>query len=280
MEGSNKSAAQHKFEDCIKNHNHVKAESVPIPGNIYKYFTMMQFKKKQLDISTPNIGCMLGSIAIILIQVITPIAVFTAHYECEDWTEAKFGFSDYEDAADVGKWDPFFKKVLGVLFLFCFALNGANNLSSEQSDNRRLRRLIMMIQSHPEWHQGVSSFWLWAGAIINCWVVVGLTSSMFFFFVNAGASTDIIFDALGATFVYNLDDVGGEFGFVDDKWDGAAFGDIYAALKTEMVENEKTTTVFTKNIQYVYWAASIVQCALTMGLPVAYMFVANVEVTC
>merc|ERR1712194_425093 len=52
--------------------------------------------------------------------------------------------------------------------------------------------------------------------------------------VVVGASEspkDVMFDALGLLFLYNLDDIGGEFGFVDeDDWPGVRLGWIYQEM--------------------------------------------------
>lgn len=70
--------------------------------------------------------------------------------------------------------------------------------------------------------------WLAASSFVNCWVVLWSCLDMY---VIVGASLspqDLLMDALGLLFLYNLDDIGGDLGFVDeDDWPGLRLGWIY-----------------------------------------------------
>merc|ERR1712039_418885 len=77
--------------------------------------------------------------------------------------------------------------------------------------------------------------WLWIGAIINCWSLIMCSLAMTILFVIADdGPKDVLYDAFGLTFLYNLDDVGGDLGFLDSKWDGDQIGDIYGELADQL----------------------------------------------
>merc|ERR1712232_534974 len=69
------------------------------------------------------------------------------------------------------------------------------------------------------------------GAFINCW---GVAWSCIDMYVVVGASSspqDLLLDALGLLFLYNLDDIGGDLGFIDeDDWPGERIAWIYKEL--------------------------------------------------
>merc|ERR1712060_150452 len=75
------------------------------------------------------------------------------------------------------------------------------------------------------------AFTMGAGAFVNCWVVVWSCLDMY---VVVGASKtpqDLLLDALGLLFLFKLDDIGGDLGFVDqDDWPGLRIAWIYNEL--------------------------------------------------
>lgn len=69
--------------------------------------------------------------------------------------------------------------------------------------------------------EGSCEFFLFVGAFMNGWVIFWLSLDVYFVIGTAGNVQDVLFDALGLTFLYNLDDISGDLGFVDgDDWPG------------------------------------------------------------
>merc|ERR1712066_1174916 len=69
------------------------------------------------------------------------------------------------------------------------------------------------------------------GAIVNCWVVFWSALDMY---VVCGASNtpqDLLMDALGLLFLYNLDDIGGDMAFLEeDDWPALRLAWIYEIM--------------------------------------------------
>merc|ERR1712013_452236 len=68
---------------------------------------------------------------------------------------------------------------------------------------------------------GTCTLMLYFGAIMNAWVVVSMSLIVYFLLGASDSVADVILDALGLAFLYNLDDVGGDLGLLDkDDWPG------------------------------------------------------------
>merc|ERR1712157_601813 len=89
--------------------------------------------------------------------------------------------------------------------------------------------------------QAPGGYFLGVGAFINCWIVMWTCLDMF---VVVGASKtpqDLLLDSLGLLFLYNLDDIGGELGFVnEDDWPGLRIAWIYDELVMTWPEEDET----------------------------------------
>merc|ERR1712224_526293 len=74
-------------------------------------------------------------------------------------------------------------------------------------------------------------FWLFFGALVNCWVVIWSCLDMYVVVGASESPQDLLLDALGLLFLYRLDDVGGDLGFVDqDDWPGRRLAWLYNEL--------------------------------------------------
>merc|ERR1712087_460735 len=95
-----------------------------------------------------------------------------------------------------------------------------------------LCRVFDKAAAREEWNNP-NELWLWVGAFINVWALISCSVCMLFCFILAGSDKgpkDIIFDSLGLTFLYNLDDIASDLDFLDEKWDEDMMGDIYGGL--------------------------------------------------
>merc|ERR1711972_361619 len=68
----------------------------------------------------------------------------------------------------------------------------------------------------------------------NLWCLILCCVCMVPLLATAEGPKDVLFDALGLTFLYNMDDISGDFGFIDEKWDEEVFGHIYGRLADEV----------------------------------------------
>merc|ERR1740138_1604670 len=75
---------------------------------------------------------------------------------------------------------------------------------------------------------------LYLGAFVDCWTVLWCCASCYIVVGTSGSVQDVLFDSLSLLFLYNLDEVGGDLGFVDeDDWPGARLGWIFKEMVKE-----------------------------------------------
>merc|ERR1712183_426199 len=73
--------------------------------------------------------------------------------------------------------------------------------------------------------------YLYIDAVVNTWVITWCCFDVYLLIGAAATPADVLMNALGLVFLYNLDDVGGDLGFVnEDDWPGRRFAWIHANL--------------------------------------------------
>lgn len=127
------------------------------------------------------------------------------------------------------------KKVIGILLLYIFACNGLFVILQEKKTWFEIYSTFKYLKKYnPKFESGGKVF-LYAGALVNCWAVMFCTIASYAIVGASSSFKDLMFDALGLLFLYNLDDIGGVLGFVyEDDWDGVRLGWIY----NEMVKKD------------------------------------------
>mmetsp|Transcript_70078 Transcript_70078/g.212019 ORF Transcript_70078/g.212019 Transcript_70078/m.212019 type:complete len:458 (+) Transcript_70078:79-1452(+) len=178
----------------------------------------------------------LGCVAIAFIQLIGPPAILFSTifswgiqsdrvYEWKKWdvTNPDIALSDWEHMKAT--------KVLGMAAQFCFILNALFLVLDEKQSWFKIYNIHRyLMRSTPNFDLSGQHF-LYLGAFINNWAVLWCCLSSY---VVVGASQSpkaVLFDALGLLFIYNLDDIGGDLGFVDeDDWPGERLGWIFEEM--------------------------------------------------
>eukprot|EP00439_Symbiodinium_sp_Y106_P028666 s3444_g3.t1 len=193
---------------------------VPIAGNTYRFWGLGIPEHR---FTTQNFGVL----SILLVQ---------------DWEGWHFGLSDwyYIPSSDEHGVSNLSKHVVATAFLIMFTLNGAMVVDNERIASLKISALLdaPAIKNKPGFLKDVNLFWLNVGRVLNC--VVECCVIVYFAFVLSENPMDVVFNALAVTFLYNLDDIGGETGFLtEDDWDGDELGKIYYhAVDAVMTENQ------------------------------------------
>jgi hypothetical protein len=178
--------------------------------------------------------------------------------------------SRYVDTAKERNFSQLNQQILGTIFLLLFSLNGAYVLKTDEENLRKILdmcELFRLVAERSQQKGGRTSlltagsaettqpvigdrqssaselsdlknkviasphkFWLWLGAALNTWCLLTCSIALLLCFVFSESPKDVIFDALGLTFLYNLDDVGGDLGLLDEQWDEDLLGDVYGGL--------------------------------------------------
>eukprot|EP00927_Polykrikos_kofoidii_P050458 TRINITY_DN44374_c0_g1_i1.p1 TRINITY_DN44374_c0_g1~~TRINITY_DN44374_c0_g1_i1.p1 ORF type:complete len:397 (+),score=53.65 TRINITY_DN44374_c0_g1_i1:53-1243(+) len=196
-------------------------------GNIYRAWAFGEMQKHE-RLRGDTMKCIFqtsqffGCCVICCIQIFGPIALIRTYlrgYGLEkpfNWeTDWQFSLNDWNS---VNVW----KKVMSILFLAGYILNGIFVITEEVQSWRKVDWLFRQIMLADDVTKpGACRFALMIGAVTNCYVVVSSTLAMFLIFGNTANAKDVLFDALGLLFLYNLDDIGGEFAFVSgNAWPG------------------------------------------------------------
>lgn len=122
-------------------------------------------------------------------------------------------------------------KGLGIIFMFAFILNAIFVVLGEQQTFKNVYNTFRFLNWKTKDFQMSGQGIMGLGVFMNTWVIVWTCLDVY---VVVGASTtpqDLLMDALGLLFLYNLDDIGGDLGFIEeDDWPGLRIAWIYQEL--------------------------------------------------
>jgi hypothetical protein len=212
-----------------------------LPGNIYRIAALGTLTEGLRNKDAPpaefytDIVRIVGFVTIFLIQICGPPLLIASVYF--DWGVCR------DNDIRWGEWEPSFSdwaaikttKILSTLFLFVFSINGLYVILQEKQSWLKIYKTFRYLKHNTPNMDVRGEPFLIMGPIVNSWVIL-LTCIASFTILGASFSPrNVLFDALGLLFLYNLDDIDGDLGFVSsDDWDGLRLGWIYR----EMVEKK------------------------------------------
>ena len=257
-------------------------EVMPIPGNMYRWWG--------LGIMTnPKSIQNMGLLCIVAAQAFAPPACIFNNLYRMDWTHWSFGVADWDPRAP----SSFSKHVVATIFLFMFTLNGLMVIKQERIASMKISAMLERKQEvEPEYNKDVNYCWLITGRIMNCVVVLECCAITYFSFVLSDTPMDVLFNAMAVTFLYNLDDIGGEMGFLgDEDWDGEELGKLYywevfdMMIDLDLPGMEDKTPYDIHEIphmraRFTHWSYKIAEPVLalmTIVLPLMYIFIDNLH---
>eukprot|EP00929_Paragymnodinium_shiwhaense_P121631 TRINITY_DN9394_c0_g1_i1.p1 TRINITY_DN9394_c0_g1~~TRINITY_DN9394_c0_g1_i1.p1 ORF type:complete len:459 (+),score=105.65 TRINITY_DN9394_c0_g1_i1:86-1462(+) len=228
-----------------------------LPGNIYRLSIMGDVLVAGTGSWSEDLAVfakVLGMVVVVLVQVAGPPMIFLSRllgigvlyeanyvWQCCPWhpsfqpdLEIK---CQYQNTApkDVTYWDDWHHvlttKVLGILMMFAFILNGLFVMLDEKQSWKCIyntfRYLDVMNTKFKMQHM---PFFL-LDALVNAWVICWCSADVYLVIGASQSPQDVLMNALGLIFLYNLDDVGGDLGFVnEDDWPGERLAWIYQEL--------------------------------------------------
>jgi len=263
----------------------------PVSGNIYMYMALKDFGRSSGLIQTSRAAGtwrmqwvrMAGFLVIALLQILAPVAIMSyavSPLQISIQQDGKFDwFPWFRNDPD---WGVSFQsqRMLGILFLFLFVLNGLFVLRSDLEETKKMMFMCRVFEEvaekNDDWEQPQYK-WLWVGAFINVLCLLLCSICMFFLFILAAGDKgpkDIVFDSLGLAFLYNLDDIGGDLTLLDEEWDEDMIGDIYGGLADNMsvmqrLEEERVSQCTPDNI---YQVGEYLALILLVALPLLFAF--------
>lgn len=199
-------------------HSREQQVAVSINGNILRYWALngagirtqsRQGHKLQLHKT-------IGRVLVCFLQFYAPLVLLSETGRLIHW----------DLSAPVLVWgDPQTRarRLLSLLFLIAFVLNGLLVVVETIETNRRCWDLIRACCHESVLTQGSNQFglpFLLFDIVTSMYIWIVCSVCMCYFLIDAPDSTAVLYDSFGLLFLYNLDDIGGDFVFLDNEdWD-------------------------------------------------------------
>lgn len=215
-----------------------------MPGNIYRIAAfggihIFLNAPKRLD-ALQNIARYFGTFLIVIVQLIAPPALFctytigvgTGKSKQYTWSAWCLLSNDPDCASSLNDWRGeegwWLPKTAGLVFMCLFSLNGLFVIIDERRAWKQLDCMLKYLDAHTPKFKWSGESMLYLDVFMNCWVVFWCTMDAYLLVGSSRTMKDVLFDSLSLLFLYNLDDVSGDLGFVNaDDWDGLRLGWIY-----------------------------------------------------
>lgn len=246
-----------------------------LSGNLYRVWAFNGFKKPSLNILKgrevfDRNAQFVGTLFILLIQVMGPPMIIMG---------ILYGWGS-DDNYDFWKWNQFSTnkewvgdenkrstRILGLMFLFCFIANCMKVVLSEAVSFEKVWSVFNVLQC--EKAKGMCSLPLMLGPIVNCTITITCSFAVFLIMGTAENPKDIVFDALGITFLFNLDDIGGDMAFISEEdWPGDRLNWIYDNMchGEDPEDSDDPPPMWVKCIYYgTYCVLVLMSIVLTIG---------------
>eukprot|EP00928_Gymnodinium_smaydae_P014426 TRINITY_DN15280_c0_g1_i1.p1 TRINITY_DN15280_c0_g1~~TRINITY_DN15280_c0_g1_i1.p1 ORF type:complete len:337 (-),score=84.32 TRINITY_DN15280_c0_g1_i1:78-1088(-) len=174
------------------------ADVEEVPGNIYNILAFGGSNRPELQ-GCEELSWSFAPVCIFLIQLVGNSSIAIANYPL--MTDMQIGFDDWKRKPAT--------KLLGVLFMFILCVNGLVHIGQEKVNWKRKYAVAHYFKTKGK-VRDISMSWLWMGAFMNLWALVSTLGASYVCFATSSAPGDVMYNALALTFLYNLDDVGGD----------------------------------------------------------------------
>jgi len=199
-----------------------------------------------------------GCWAVLFIQVIGPFATAVSCLACwgidhaDRYNWRKFwgavGADHYMTCSIAEKCTRF----MAALFIFAFNLNGWFIVGAEGGTWAKVHRVFKFLNCHAK--TDMCETWLILGAWINCFAVFFCCLCVPIYVGDSETVLDVFMDSLALLFLFNLDDVGGDLGFVSEQdWPGWELSWVYETKLKKRREPQRA--IFQKKCPFVSWPA-------------------------
>jgi hypothetical protein len=220
---------------------------------------------------------MMGCLLIIIIQLLGPPLIFFQMYTgkgMEDFDKIHWDkFTPGPANVGTDLWGHGPTKLMALLFLTVFLLNGVFCHMDSMEAWKKVNKFLNFLNKNDH-VEGTCPGFLHLGAFVNTWVIVWLSIDMYFVMGVSDTVQDVLMDALGLAFLYNLDDIGGDLGFIDaDDWPGLqiAWIDQRREQVAKEKENIEDAEADASCVCYLHFITAVL-VVLTLTLPVLFMF--------
>jgi hypothetical protein len=222
-----------------------------ISGNIYRigaFAGLMDISSDGKRGRCTGLARIIGCGLVFLFQVFGPLLLFVSaagglgreeerRYKWENW---KIWNSD----SDVDMFDDWkhiaTTKLLGLCFLEAFILNALFVSQDERGSEEKIWDIFGFLKRNTPNYEVHGSLYLFMGSFVNNWLVVICTLDAYMIIGASRTPSDLLLNSLALLFLFNLDDIDGDMGFVDDDdWPGDRIGWIHSEI-VKAPSNEDT----------------------------------------
>jgi len=242
------------------------------PGNIYRIIAFGGLKNITFEEGFSLDGMQklsekLGLFFIFAIQLFVPPAVFFCNWygvgveNPLDWNSIEFGF--------FVNWEQdWVIRLTSVLFIFVIALNTVSSLLDEARSWIQIDKMLKFLNVSDG-----NAWALYLDAFMNIYVAIWSVLDVWIVLLDEDGISDCVFDAFSLTFIFNLDDIGGDLGFFGiDDWPGLQLAwvdkNMYAtAQKFSSVEEPEHNVL----VEQMFRGTAMFVMAMVFVLPVLHM---------
>jgi len=240
------------------------------PGNIYRMHAFKPLPEPKFPAVTRRVGFFI----IVAIQLFGPPLLFYQMVTGKGIPDPDEIHWEYFQRLDLSDWHSNFwsTKLIGLLFLSCFCINGLFVHMDEAQSWKKIDILFREL-NHCKL-KNTSEVLLKVGAFMNMWVISWLCLDMFLVLGSSETVQDVLLDSLGLMFLYNLDDIGGDFGFVNqDDWPGLQLAWVFENIHNYSEELDDVEE-FNPDVCCSYFldGGRIMLTLLATMLPIVYVF--------
>jgi len=229
-----------------------------LPGNIYRLAVMGDIFLKmggRLGFEeVQQIAKIFGVLTIVAIQIVGPPMIFLSrmygigvlnelgyNWHCCPWHprydssltyDCEYLESSVQDVSMFDDWGHIITtKALGMLMMAAFILNGWFVIADEKNSWKQIYNTLRYLDVKNDNFKLAGMSFLWWDGLINAWVICWCCIDVYLVIGASMAPAEVLMNALGLVFLYNLDDIGGDLGFVnEDDWPGRRLAWIYQEI--------------------------------------------------
>jgi len=251
-----------------------------INGNIYRigaFAGLVDISGGGRRTRCAGVARLLGCGIVFLIQLLGPLLIFISctHgigreeeklYKWENWQV-------WNSASEVPLWYDWSPehgipttKLLGLRFLEAFILNALFVSQDEHKTEEKIWDIFVFLKRNTPNYEVRGNLYLFMGSFIKNWLVIMCTLDAYMIFGSSRTPSEQILDFLALLFLFNLDDLGGDLGFVDeDDWPGLRIGWIHSEIVLAPSEEDEQNKGFkekcSRKISIASYALSFWFCA-------------------
>jgi len=136
-------------------------------------------------------------------------------------------------------------KFVGMCFLEVFILNALFVTQDERKAEEKVWDIFGHLKRNTPNYEVHGTVYLFMGSFVNNWMVVVCTLDAYMIIGASRTPSDLFLDSLALLFLFNLDDIGGSLGFVDeDDWPGDRIAWIHSEIVKAPSEDDELNMSF------------------------------------